>query len=177
MKKETQIKIENHLRGEGLGSIAEGYALNMPLDAQVIISLIEDFKTEKLDPIQRAIDFQTLRPILDENNQCWAGAITLLLGEVAEMEEEAANYHEGLVGKCELVSELADIALFAVSCIKALGHDPHRVLNRKIDRNIAKYPEKDFQEGDYYEKAKLAKQNWQPFKKDENEIYMKGTEL
>lgn len=127
--------------------------------------------------LTETLRFQKERPVINQNNGCWTAALLHLLGEVAELEEEAAAYFDGLAREEDIVSEACDVINFCVALIHSLGFDPEKALQGKNLRNNDKYPIEELQEGDYDTKMKDLKYRWNGHKKTENIIYMSPARL
>lgn len=123
---------------------------------------------------EEAEDWQKERPLINEQNGCWAQAILLLLGEVSELEEAAADYHDGLAEPEDIASELTDIILFSITALRALGFDPEKAVRGKLERNKKKYNKSRLQSGEYEEQMAIMKNEWLPMKKTENVVYLSG---
>ncbi len=126
---------------------------------------------------EEAEDWQKDRPLINEQNGCWAQSILLLLGEVEELEEAAADFHDGLAVEEDIASELTDIILFSITALRALGFEPEKVVKGKIKRNTDKYPKEDMQDGVYEEKMADKKREWLPMKKTENVVYLSSSRI
>lgn len=126
---------------------------------------------------EEAEDWQKERPLINEQNGCWAQAILLLLGEVSELEESAADYHDGLTVAEDVASELTDIILFSVTALRALGFDPEKAVRGKLERNRKKYPQEELQSGVYEDKMKELKVRWNGNKRTENVVYLSSSRI
>ncbi len=126
---------------------------------------------------EEAEDWQKDRPLINEQNGCWAQSILLLLGEVSELEEAAADYHDGLAEPEDIASELTDLILFSIVALRSLGFDPEKAVRSKILRNSHKYPQHELQDGDYEEKMVDLKGRWNGNKKTENVVYLAGARV
>lgn len=131
-------------------------------------------ETRNMSVFEEAERWQKDRPLISEQNGCWAQSILLLLGEVEELEEAAADYHDGFAVEEDIASELADIVLFSITALRALGFDPEKAVMGKIRRNSHKYPREEVQDGVYEVKMKELKERWNGNKKTENIVYMSG---
>ncbi len=127
--------------------------------------------------IKDALKWQDERPILKDNNQCWAQSLLLLLGEVEELELEAAALFDGLAHPEDVASEVTDIILLGITLLRSLGFDPEKAVRGKIQRNTVKYPVSELQEGDYHEKMRELKYRWNGHKKTENIVFMSPARL
>lgn len=79
--------------------------------------------------------------------------LELLKGEIKEFEETPTW------------DELADIVIFSLTLANQMGLDVDEIVRTKIAYNHARYPAKDFQEGDYEEARQRGKQTeviWKP---------------
>jgi NTP pyrophosphatase (non-canonical NTP hydrolase) len=126
---------------------------------------------------EQAERWQKDRPLINEQNGCWAQAVLLLLGEVSELEEAAADYHDGLAEPEDVASELADIVLFSITALRALGFDPEKAVRGKLKRNTDKYPKEDMQVGVYEEVMATKKREWIPRKRTENVVYLSDSRI
>ena len=126
---------------------------------------------------EEAEDWQKERPLINEQNGCWAQAILLLLGEVEELEESAADYHDGLAVAEDVASELADIILFSITALRALGFEPEKAVRGKLERNSKKYDKSRLIIGDYDQIMSELKKEWLPFKKNENIVFMSSARM
>lgn len=127
--------------------------------------------------IKDALQWQDERPILKDNNQCWAQSLLLLLGEVEELELEAAALFDGLALPEDVASEVTDIILLGITLLRSLGFDPEKAVQGKLKRNEMKYPAIEFLNGDYDEKMKELKYRWNGHKKTENIVFMSPARL
>ena len=126
---------------------------------------------------EEAEDWQKDRPLINEQNGCWAQSILLLLGEVSELEEAAADYHDGLAQPEDIASELTDIILFSITALRALGFEPEKAVRGKLERNRKKYPQEELQNGVYEDKMKDLKQRWNGNKRTENVVYLSSSRI
>jgi len=126
---------------------------------------------------EEAEDWQKDRPLINEQNGCWAQSIILLLGEVSELEEAAADFHDGLAEPEDIASELTDIILFSITALRALGFEPEKAVRGKLERNRKKYPQEELQNGVYEDKMKDLKQRWNGNKRTENVVYLSSSRI
>jgi NTP pyrophosphatase (non-canonical NTP hydrolase) len=126
---------------------------------------------------EEAEDWQKERPLINEQNGCWAQAILLLLGEVEELVESAADLHDGLAVPEDVASELTDIILFSITALRALGFGPEKAVRGKLERNRKKYPQHELQDGVYEDKMKELKLRWNGNKRTENVVYLSGSRV
>ncbi len=134
-------------------------------------------ETRERTLFEEAEQWQKDRPLINEQNGCWAQSILLLLGEVSELEEAAADYHDGLAEPEDIASELTDLILFSIVALRSLGFDPEKAVRGKIQRNSEKYPQHELQDGDYEEKMVDLKGRWNGNKKTENVVYLAGARV
>lgn len=159
---------ERHV--ERLGEVRED--LLPVLIPELLFQGLIAVKTEQMSVIRQAEQWQNERKLIAEQMECWAQSIDLLLGEVQELEESAADLHDGLATEEDVAAELTDIILFAITALRALKFDPEVAISQKIKRNSAKYPAHELQSGVYEEKMIDLKQRWNGQKKTENIVYM-----
>ena len=127
--------------------------------------------------ISEALRWQDDRPLVSENNSCWAQSLLLLLSEVEELEEAAADYHDGLAPAEDIASEVADVILLGITVLRSLGFDPEKAVRGKLQRNGDKYPAEELKVGIYEEKMQDLKYRWNGNKKTENIVYMSPARL
>jgi hypothetical protein len=127
--------------------------------------------------IKDALSWQDKRPLILENNQCWAQSLVLLVGEFEELEAAAADFHDGLAPAEDVASEAADIILLGITLLRSLGFDPEKAVRGKLQRNDDKYPAEELVSGDYEEKMQNLKHRWNERKKTENIVYMSPAKL
>ena len=127
--------------------------------------------------ISEALRWQDDRPLVSENNSCWAQSLLLLLNEVEELEEAAADYHDGLAPAEDIASEVADVILLGITVLRSLGFDPEKAVRGKLQRNEDKYPAEELKVGIYEEKMQDLKYRWNGNKKTENIVYMSPARL
>lgn len=122
--------------------------------------------------IREALQWQDDRPLILENNSCWAQSLLLLLSEVEELEEASAEYHDGLAPVEDVASEIADVILLGITLLRSLGFDPEKAVRGKLQRNDDKYPASELKVGIYEERMQDLKYKWNGHKKTENMMYM-----
>lgn len=66
--------------------------------------------------------------------------MSLLDGEIGEWRENPTD-----------PDELADLIVYSLFLLEALGHDPEEAIRNKIGLNMARMPAKNFQDGDFQE--------------------------
>lgn len=108
------------------------------------------------DIFQALKNFQEDRPVMNESNNDVSFLITLLVQEVAELQEEP----HGMSKKDYLTQEATDVAIFALSILDLLTNDPEMAIMEKIARNTAKYPAYLWQKGTYNKCRADSKRQW-----------------
>lgn len=102
-------------------------------------------------------NFQEDRPLMKKANQDIDFLISLLLQEVAELQQEPTD---GMSREKYLEQETADVAIFAIQILEVLTGNAQIAINEKTARNSVKYPAILFQSGTYEEARRKSKEQW-----------------
>lgn len=102
-------------------------------------------------------NFQDDRPVMKEANRDVDFLISLLLQEVAELQQEPTD---GMSREKYLEQETADVAIFAIQILDILTGDADMAIREKVARNSVKYPAILFQSGTYEEARRKSKEQW-----------------